>query len=182
MVRAASLAAPVLRDGSEIERPGLRQKASLSRDQLVRARQQAALGLARPSKQRFAVEHHFGVRLRTRDLELGDLRGEELLVEQSLPVVFGTERRLTVGKRGFEVRERGQRLVEVDQRYGRVVADRGVVPELERLAIARKRRCVLRVGEERVARLEQRERRLLIRAGDTRGTGSLLCGKRSLRV
>jgi len=71
------------------------------------------------------------------------------------------ERRLAEAQRELQVRVRGKRLIEVDERNGGVVADGRMIPDLERLAVLGERRGVLRVLEQPVPLLEQGERLLL---------------------
>jgi hypothetical protein len=97
-------------------------------------------------------------RLVAAHVEIGELPAKQLLVEQRLLVDLAAERGFAEAQRRVELDVGGERLIEVDERDRRVVADRRMVPQLERLAIFGERGGVLRLGEERVAVLEDLER------------------------
>ncbi|TMQ13822.1 MAG: hypothetical protein E6J91_17280 [Deltaproteobacteria bacterium] len=123
-----------------------------------------------------AVDGDLGAGHAARDLDVGELAGDELEVLLGVVELVLAERILAVLDREVELIEHFDRLVEVDQREREVVVDRGVVPALERVAVARDGLREQAVVEQVVALMERGLRAVLADPGHRLGAAEGLVG------
>ncbi len=123
-------------------------------------------------EQELAVESDHCAWLSARDLHVRQLRVEELAIRQAPRVHVGSEWSGAIRKASLEVVSRLDGLVEVDQAFHHVVADRGIVPVLDRFLPLHKRLRTARFRVLVVSRDVKLTCDCLLALGYPRGPGS----------